>query len=104
MRILMLAQFYAPVLGGEERVVQDLSRELVRRGHTVAVATQGQAGQPAFELDAGVRVYRLHSTAQRLKGLYADARRQHAPPVPDPELVRGLRQVVSRERPQVVHA
>ena len=46
MRILMLAQFYAPIIGGEERVVQDLSQELASRGHSVAVTTLWHAGQP----------------------------------------------------------
>ena len=36
MRILMLAQNYAPIVGGEERMVEDLSVELVRRGHEVS--------------------------------------------------------------------
>ena len=27
MRILMLTQFYPPIIGGEERIVQDLSVE-----------------------------------------------------------------------------
>jgi hypothetical protein len=37
--VLMLAQSYALIIAGEERVVQDLSRELVERGHSVAIAT-----------------------------------------------------------------
>ena len=40
----MLAQSYAPIVGGEERVVEDLSRELVARGHDVSVATLRQPG------------------------------------------------------------
>ena len=39
MRILMLTQFYHPIIGGEERMVQGLSSELGLRGHEVAVAT-----------------------------------------------------------------
>jgi hypothetical protein len=39
MRILMLAQNYAPIIGVEERLVEDLSVELVCRGHHVAVAS-----------------------------------------------------------------
>ncbi len=35
----MLAQFYPPIIGGEERLVQDLSAELAQRGHDAAVAT-----------------------------------------------------------------
>ena len=39
MRILQLAQFYPPILGGEERHVYNLARLLVRRGHDVSVLT-----------------------------------------------------------------
>ncbi len=47
MRILMVAQSFAPIVGGEERIVEDLSRELARRGHEVAVATLRQPlGEP----------------------------------------------------------
>jgi glycosyltransferase involved in cell wall biosynthesis len=99
----MLAQFYAPIIGGEERLVQDLSIELVRRGHEVAVATLWQQGLPTFELDHGVRVYRIHSTVQRIKWLHADMKRRHAPPIPDPELVWGLSRVVAQEKPEIVH-
>ena len=39
MRILMLAQFYAPIVGGEERMTQSLAGELAQRDHDVVVAT-----------------------------------------------------------------
>ena len=39
MRILLLSQFYAPVVGGIERVAEDIARALARRGHDVVVAT-----------------------------------------------------------------
>ncbi len=39
MRILMLAQFYHPILGGIEQHVRTLSHELVARGHDVSVQT-----------------------------------------------------------------
>jgi len=103
MQILMLAQFYWPDVGGEERHVQDLSEALVQRGHQVAVATIWHAGSAEFEVNNGVRIYRLRSTVQRASGLYTTVR-QHAPPVPDPELVMGLKRVVDTERPQIVHA
>lgn len=104
MRILMLAQFYPPTIGGEERYVQDLSRALVSRGHHVAVATLWHTGLPAFEVDQGVRVYRIRGTSQRFARLFSEANRRHAPPVTDPELVLHLRKIILRERPAIVHA
>ncbi|MGA2013585.1 MAG: glycosyltransferase family 4 protein [Solirubrobacteraceae bacterium] len=100
-RILMLTQSYAPVIGGEERVVEDLGRELVRRGHSVAVAT---LSRDSTTRDDGIRVHRLGSAVYRLPHAFADAERRHALPGPDPETVRDLRAVVAREQPDVVHA
>jgi glycosyltransferase involved in cell wall biosynthesis len=100
----MLAQFYAPVVGGEERAVEDLGVALTRRGHEVAVATLGQDGLPPREVRDGVRVHRLRGSFQRLHGLFSEAGRRHVPPIPDPELVRSLGRVLRTERPDVIHA
>ena len=100
----MLAQFYAPVIGGEERMVETLSTELVARGHDVAVACLQHAGQPAEEERDGVRIYRLPSLFGRLTGLFAEADRRHAAPIADPATVRALSRILDREAPDVVHA
>jgi glycosyltransferase involved in cell wall biosynthesis len=103
MRVLMLAQFYAPVLGGEELMTESLSISLAQRGHDVAVATLRQPGQPAYEVRDGVRVHRLGGLAQRVGRLFTDDGRRHATPAPDPETVLALRRVLAQERPDVVH-
>jgi glycosyltransferase involved in cell wall biosynthesis len=100
----MLAQFYPPIVGGEEQHVRNLSRKLHERGHDVSIATIWHPGQTAFELDDGLRVHRLHGTLERLEWLYSEAERHHAPSFPDPQLVSGLRKVVEQEKPQIVHA
>lgn len=104
MHILMLTQFYAPIIGGEERHVQDLSLELVKRGHKVTIATLHINGTSEFEVDRGVQIYRVKSTTQRASWLYSQAERSHVPPFPDPEVVWAVRQIVQRERPDIVHA
>lgn len=100
----MLAQFYPKTIGGEERHVQDLGMHLANRGHQVSVATVWHPGHQDFEMDNGVRVYRIHGTAQRAAWLYKEAARRHAPPFPDLELTLALRRVIQRERPEIVHA
>lgn len=100
----MLAQFYPPIIGGEERHVRDLSIELVARGHDVAVATLWQEGMPAFECDQGVRVHRVRSSLQRASVLFSEKERRHAPPFPDPGALWALRGIIMRERPEIVHA
>lgn len=104
MRIMMLAQSFAPIVGGEERVVEDLSRELVTRGHDVSIATLQQPGEaPPGEVN-GARVYTLRSSSYRVTRSHQDTERRHAPPAPDPETVVDLQRVLRRERPQIVHA
>lgn len=104
MRILLLSQFYPPVIGGEERHVRNLGAALAQRGHDVSVGTLMRAGSPETELDGTIRVHRLRGTLQRLSGLHADSERRHAPPFPDPELALGLKRLIDRERPDVIHA
>ena len=105
MRILLLAQWYSPVIGGEENHVRALAASLAARGHAVSVATLAQGGAPpSVELDGQVRVHRIRATAQRLAGLFDDPGRQSAPPLPDPEATLAIAQVLRAERPDVVHA
>jgi glycosyltransferase involved in cell wall biosynthesis len=104
MRILMLAQFYLPDMGGEEHHIRHLSHGLAARGHDVAVATLWKEGLADFEMDGHVRVYRIRGTVQRARWLYSETQRRHAPPFPDPGAVRALRRVVAREQPEIVHA
>jgi glycosyltransferase involved in cell wall biosynthesis len=106
MRVLMLTDFYPPdYIGGVEQHVQTLSRELVRRGHQVAVATtQNHKDSPTVALDEGVRVYRLAGWSRALTPLYQNPEFKFHPPVPDPGITAGLRRVIQQERPDVVHA
>lgn len=103
MRILMLSQFYPPIMGGIERHVHSLSSALASRGHQVSVATFWHPGLADFEMDGAVRVYRIHATMQRIPGLFTTGR-FHAPPFPDPEVMAALRKVVEKEQPEIVHA
>jgi glycosyltransferase involved in cell wall biosynthesis len=104
MRVLMLAQFYRPTIGGEERHVQDLSVELVRHGHQVAVATLARPDLPSFEIDQGVRIHRIPSSSQRLGRLFTEPDRRHAPPFPDPGAALSLLRVIRQEQPDIIHA
>ena len=104
MRILLLAQFFPPDIGGEERHVFNLANTLAERGHEVAVATQRMVDVPDHEtLASGVRVHRFATAAMRLPGVYSTSRTHH-PPLPDPLGARELARIIRQERPQVVHA
>ncbi|HET9185013.1 MAG TPA: glycosyltransferase [Solirubrobacterales bacterium] len=102
MRILMVAQTYAPVVGGEERLTQDLSTELAARGHEVSVATLRQPLGPPPQRD-GVRVHLLESSVHEVPGVEVLEERRYAPPAPDPRTARQLRRLIRAERPEVIH-
>lgn len=59
MRILMLCYEFPPLGGGGSRVVDGLSRELVRNGHGVDLVTMAFRGLPREEVLHGVNVYRV---------------------------------------------
>ena len=104
MRILMLAQFYLPMIGGEERHVRNLSLALVARGHHVVVVTLQQGNTPAREDDQGIQVYRIHASMQRANILYSEKGRQHIPPFPDPEALLALHKIIQQVKPDIIHA
>jgi glycosyltransferase involved in cell wall biosynthesis len=99
----MVTDFYWPFLGGVEQHVRTLSHALVGRGHEVTVATLWHDGLAAEEADQGVRVVRLRGSAQRANWLFSQPARPWAPPIPDPEITLGLRRIIARQRPQIVH-
>jgi glycosyltransferase involved in cell wall biosynthesis len=103
MRILMVSQFFPPVSGGEERMVEQMSVELVRRGHEVLVLTLETPDAPSTEMYRGVAVRRISGIPQRLPGLYEDPTRRHAAPIPDPLISRTMRQAVRSYAPDVIH-
>jgi glycosyltransferase involved in cell wall biosynthesis len=103
-RILLVTDLFAPVVGGLELHVQALAEELARRGHHVAVATQAQPGRPAREAMDGYTVHRIDGWSRLLAGRYADPAYRFHPPAPDPGMGRTLAAVVAAEAPDVVHA
>ncbi len=103
MHVLMVSQFYPPVLGGQERHVRNLAHALAARGHEVEVATIA-SGDAGTTMDGPVRVHRLRASAQRLPGVYSEEERPHAPPLPDPALRSALGRLLVHERFDVAHA
>lgn len=105
MKILLLAQFVPPVLGGEERHVWTLARSLAARGHEVTLLGFAPGHEePGENVSEGVRVVRVRTAASHLPMLYSDPARPHALPLPDPLVSRAIRLELSRGRYEVVHA
>ena len=60
MKILMLTWEYPPrIVGGIARVVNDLSKRLIKDGHDVYVITYKEGNVPYYENNKGVHVYRV---------------------------------------------
>jgi len=104
MRILIVTDSYPPLIGGATRAAQQLSQQLVQRGHDVSVATAWQRGLPEQGDDAGVRVYRLRDLTSRVPWVSADPHRHTPPPFPDPEAVWRFRRLIRQVQPDVVYA
>jgi glycosyltransferase involved in cell wall biosynthesis len=102
-RILFATDNYPPFIGGAQIQSRLIARELLARGHDVVVATVWQNEVPDVEEDDGVSVHRLRQL--RTLPVLARKRRQHyQPPFPDPVTVFGLRRLIARFRPDVVHS
>jgi glycosyltransferase involved in cell wall biosynthesis len=104
MRILLLAQWYEPIIGGEEVHVRSLAHALASRGHEVVVAALAHPDRAQVHADGPVEVHRLRASVQSLPWMFPDATRQSAPPLPDPALMRALRDLVRTRRFDIVHA
>ncbi len=104
LKILLVSDYYPPFIGGAHRQTQLLARELGQRGHAVSVATVWHGGFPAEEADGETRVYRLKQLRTCLPWLVRDKRQRHPTPFPDPVTVAGLRRVIERVQPDVIHA
>ena len=105
MKVLLLAQFLPPMLGGEERHVWTLARALAARAHEVTLlgfATGGE--EPAESHSEGVRIVRVRTAASHLPILYSDSTRPYALPLPDPLVSRAIRHELSHGRFDVIHA
>lgn len=104
MRVLQVCDFYPPYLGGVEHHVAELAHGLSRRGHEVAVATLvGPTAPSGTVMDGPVTVHRLKGSIHRAAGLFADANRPWAPPLPDPELTLALLRLIREWNPNIIH-
>ncbi|WP_433296086.1 glycosyltransferase family 4 protein [Actinoplanes sp. CA-030573] len=108
MRILHLANLYAPVIGGLERSIATSGEELVRRGHEVTVltlATPMAGASAAVEDRNGVRVVRVRSVATTLlPGMNEDPAKPFHPTAPDPLTTAGIRDELRTGRYDLVHS
>ena len=103
-RILMAVDFYRPFIGGAERQVEILSKQLHSRGYEMAVATMWHEGLPRQEDDEGVALHRLTALSTKTARFSGDPKRRYHPPFPDPVMALELRRLIRKFKPDLVHA
>ena len=103
MRVLMLAQSFCPVVGGEERVVEDLSRRADRPRAPRRDRDPRQPGRQPVATAAGRSDPPLRSSRLPNRAAARDAERRHAPPAARsrdrPRPAAGARRGATRHRP-----
>ncbi|MDT5366345.1 MAG: glycogen synthase [Mycobacterium sp.] len=105
MKVLLLAQFLPPIIGGVERHVWTLARALAARTHEVTLLGLATGEEePGESTVDGVRIVRVRAAASRLPFLYSDPSRPHMLPVSDPLMSRAIRRELSEGCFDVVHA
>ncbi len=104
LKILLVSDHYPPFIGGAHRQTQLLAHELHQRGYEVSVVTVWSGGLAETDDDHGVRVFRLKQLRTMWRGLVRDKHQRHQPPFPDPITVIGLRRLIKRWQPDVIHA
>lgn len=70
MKVLMVSEFFPPVMGGMERHVAGLSAALAEKGHKVRVLTLGWRGLNSYEEQNGFEVFRVSGFFQRFGFIY----------------------------------
>ena len=99
MKVCLVAHGYPPELvGGTEKAMQGLARGLARRGHGVLVVAGSMRFEGGFRTtearDGAIGVVRIHRD-----DLYFDHWQKSA----SPRVAAAFREVLRRERPDVVH-
>jgi glycosyltransferase involved in cell wall biosynthesis len=105
LRILQVTDLYDPFIGGIESHVKALSHGLSSRGHEITIATSHLPGTAIDEVVDGLRIRRISGWTNRaLRRWYEQAEAPYHPPLPDPGVMRALREIIDDEQPDVVHA
>jgi len=104
MKILMTAETFYPFMGGIETHILSLSKYLCKLGHEVVICTVNQRGLPAYEEDGRTRIYRLEGLFQKVPLLHRNKNKKTHPPSYDPIFSRRIKDILLKEKPDVIHS
>ena len=66
MRILIVSDFYKPLIGGAERQMSLIAKYFIMQGYQVCVVTMWHEGLQEYEIDSGVIIRRLKGLTNRV--------------------------------------
>lgn len=105
MNIMLLVDQYPPVsMGGGETHVKSLAKSLHERGHKVIVFTLAGNRMPNFEKNTGISIFRFEGLFQRASFLFRNPAIKRHPPIRDPLIVKKLKMIIEKEKPEILHA
>jgi glycosyltransferase involved in cell wall biosynthesis len=102
MKVIMVSDFYHPIIGGIEHHVRRLSQQLKDRGHEVVVVTTSTPHEGYAFVD-DIVVLRLKHMLSNFEQIFSDKIYKYVPPCPDLLMLRSLRRIVKKFRPDVIH-
>lgn len=103
MRILMVTEFFSPVLGGIPSHIADLSKALTKRGHRIIILALGWNGLSQHEIIDGIEVVRITGLFQRLDFIYSNKNYRFHPPISDPIFSKEAYRFIKSFQPDVIH-
>lgn len=102
MRILLVTDYFPPVLGGISSLVESLAEALKARHHEICVyAVSGPMASVSYH---GLKVEKVQHFSSFFPFLFKNLTEKNIPPAPDPVLLQGINRIVSHFKPDVIHA
>jgi len=101
MRILLVSDYYPPVLGGIATIVRSLAYALHSRGHEVRVCAV--AGPRERTVEQEIVIYKSKNLVSFFPFILKQVEEPTIPPMPDPIFIRDLQQICSEFKPDIIH-
>lgn len=102
MRVLLVSDYYPPVLGGIASVVGSLANALHSRGHEVCVCAV--AGPKERTVKQEIVTHKSKNIVSFFPFISKQVEEPNIPPMPDPLFIRDLQKICSEFKPDVIHA
>ncbi|NSW92501.1 MAG: glycosyltransferase family 4 protein [Firmicutes bacterium] len=103
MNILMISEFFPPVLGGIAVHVASLANVLANRGHKIRVLALGWKGLNSYERKNNFEIFRISGLFQKTGFIYGNKNYRFHPPIHDPIVVKRVGEHIREFHPDIIH-